>query len=214
MVRILIVDDHALVRGGLISLLEEQDDMEVCGEAESAAQALALLARTPAHVAIVDLSLKEGSGIQLIADIKQRHPDVRVVVASMHEEAMYAERALQAGAMAYVHKREDSHRILDAIRSVMADRMFVSDSISNRLLTKAARGPKAAERSSVELLSNRELQVFEMIGQGLSTSKIAERLHLSPKTVDSHRQKIREKLNLEDAAALNHFATEWSLSRQ
>jgi DNA-binding NarL/FixJ family response regulator len=213
-IRVLIVDDHALVRNGLTALVESQADMDISGEADSAAQALAVLEQAPAHVAVVDLSLKVGNGIQLIKDLNHRHPEIRIVVSSMHEETTYAERALQAGAMAYIHKREDSHRILDAIRSVMSGRIFVSEQISNRLLTKAARGPQAAEQTSVELLTDRELQVFELIGQGFATRTIAEQLHLSPKTVDTHRQKIREKLNLENAAALSHFATQWAMKDQ
>lgn len=213
-IRVLVVDDHSLVREGLRASLASQGDMDVCGEAESAAQALALLERTSPHVAVVDLSLKEGSGIQLIKDIKSRYADVRVVVSSMHEEAVYAERALQAGAMGYVHKQESSQKIIDAIRSVMEDRIFVSELVSNRLLSRVARRPDAAGRSAVELLSNRELQVFEMIGNGYTTRKIAESLHLSPKTVDTYRQKIKDKLNLEDAAALTHFATQWALDQR
>jgi DNA-binding NarL/FixJ family response regulator len=213
-IRVLIVDDHPLVREGLKSLVSTQADMEICGEAESAGQALALLDKTSPHVAVVDLSLREGNGIQLIKDIKVRHEAVRIIVSSMHEEAIYAERSLQAGAMGYVHKQESGHKILDAIRSVMVDRIFVSDRVSNRLLVRAARGPKAVERSAVELLSDRELEVFEMIGSGMATRKIAEALHLSPKTVDTHRQKIRDKLNLEDAAALSHFATQWVLDHR
>jgi DNA-binding NarL/FixJ family response regulator len=213
-IRVLIVDDHALVREGLKALLMGQADMDVCGEAESAAQAMALIKQTLPHVAVVDLTLKDGNGLQLIKDIASRHGEVRVVVSSMHEEMVYAERALQAGAMAYVHKEESSHRILDAIRCVIEDRVFVSDQVASRLLTQAARRPNAVGRSGIDLLTDRELQVFEMIGGGLTTRKIAEKLHLSPKTVDTHRQKIREKLNLGDAAALTHFATQWALDHQ
>ena len=212
-VRVLIVDDHALVREGLKALLTKQTDMEVCGEAESATQALALVAGTSPQVAIVDLTLKDGSGMQLIKDIKNRHPEVRIVVSSMHEEQVYAERALQAGAMAYVHKEESTSRILDAIRGVMEDRIFVSDEVSSRLIHQAARRNHTPGRSGVELLTDRELQVFEMIGSGLTTRRIAEKLHLSPKTVDTHRQKIREKLKLDDAAALTYVATQWALDR-
>jgi DNA-binding NarL/FixJ family response regulator len=180
-IRVLIVDDHPLVREGLKSLLRGQADMEVCGEADSAAQALAVLEQTTPHVAVVDLSLRDGrgNGIQLIKDIKSRHESVRIIVSSMQEEAVYAERSLQAGAMGYVHKQEGADRILDAIRTVMDDRMFVSERVSSRLLARAARGPKALERSAVGLLSDRELQVFEMIGNGMATRKIAEALHLS-----------------------------------
>ena len=215
-IQVLVVDDHPLVREGLKALLQRQPDMGVCGEAESSPEALALLAslNPPPHVALVDLSLREGNGLQLIKDIRNRYAEVRVIVSSMHEEATYAERSLQAGAMAYVHKQEGGEKVLQAIRAVMEDRIFVSDGVSSRLLVRAARGSKALERSAVESLSDRELQVFEMIGSGLSTRKIAESLHLSPKTIDTHRQKIRDKLNLEDAAALSYFATQWVLEHR
>jgi len=213
-IRVLIVDDHALVREGLKALLMGQADMDVCGEADSASQALVLVEQTSPHVAIVDLTLKDGNGLQLIKDIKHRRSEVQVVVSSMHEALVYAERTLQAGAKAYVHKEESTDRLLDAIRHVMEDRIFVSEQVSSRLLSQATRRPNAAGRTGVDLLSDRELQVFEMIGNGMTTRKIAERLHLSPKTVDTHRQKIREKLNLEDAATLSHFATQWALDRQ
>lgn len=214
MIRVLIVDDHSLVRKGLSALLMDHADIEVCGEASSAAQALDVMKHSPAQVAIVDLSLEEGNGLQLIKDLKHRYPEIRVVVSSMHDEETYAERSLQAGAMAYVHKQEDSQRILAAIRSVIEDRIFVSEQITHRLLEKAVRGPKAVGRSSIESLTDRELQVFELIGNGMSTGRIAERLHLSPKTIDTYRQKIREKLDLESAAALNHFAAQWALKDQ
>jgi DNA-binding NarL/FixJ family response regulator len=213
-IRVLIVDDHALVRAGLKALLMGQPDMAVCGEAESATQAIALVEQTSPHVAVIDLTLKDGNGIQLIKDIRHRRSEIRVVVSSMHEELVYAERTLQAGAMAYVHKEESTDRVLDAIRCVMQDRIFVSDQVSSRLLAQATRRPNAAGRSGVELLSDRELQVFEMIGQGMTTRRVAEKLHLSPKTIDTHRQKIREKLGLENAAALTHFATQWALDNQ
>lgn len=213
-IRVLIVDDHTLVREGLRALLEGHADMEVCGETDSASQALTLVEQTSPHVAVIDLTLKDGNGLQLIKDLTHRRKDIRIVVSSMHEELVYAERTLQAGAMAYVHKAEDSGRVVEAIRCVMEDRIFVSNQVSSRMLSQAARRPNAAGRSGVELLSDRELEVFELIGNGMTTRKIAERLHLSPKTVDTHRQKIREKLNLENGSALNRFATQWALDRQ
>ena len=215
-IQVLIVDDHPLVREGLKALLGREADMKICGEAESATQALSLLEGmdvTP-HLAVVDLSLREGNGLQLIKDIRVQHPELRVIVTSIHEEPIYAERSLRAGAMGYVHKQECSERILDAIRAVMDGRMFVSDYVSSRLLARAAHGRQALERSPVDSLSDRELQVFEMVGRGLATRKIAEALHLSPKTVDTHRQKIRDKLDLEDAAALSHFAICWVLDHR
>ena len=212
-IRVFVVDDHPLVREGLKALMRSQEDIDVCGEAESVGQTLALLQEMsdPPHVAVIDLLLGEGNGLQLIKDIRTRHPDVRIIVSSMHDEAIYAERSLQAGAMGYVHKQEQAERVLDAIRTVMDDRLFVSECVSSRLLARAARSPRTLERTPVESLSDRELQVFEMIGRGLATRKIAEALHLSPKTIDTHRQKIRDKLDLADAAALSHFAIQWVL---
>lgn len=213
-IRVLIVDDHSLVREGLKALASSETNIEICGEAETAAGALAAIERSMPHVAVVDLTLKDGSGIQLIKDIKNRYDNVRIVVSSMHQESIYAQRVLQAGALAFVHKEEPSERIFEAIRHVMDGRIFVSDQVSNSLLTQAVGRPHAVAPSAVETLTNRELQVFELIGNGMATRKIAEQLHLSPKTIDTHRQKIREKLNLEDAAALTHFATQWAMDNQ
>lgn len=210
-IRIAVIDDHALVREGLCALIAKHPDLEVCGQAETVNDAVALVADTQPHVAIVDISLKDSNGIDLIARIKSRFESVRILVASMHDELVYAERALQAGAMGYVHKQQTSERIIDAIRCVMEGRIFVSDGVSNRLLARAAQFG-SVEHSAVEELSNRELQVLELIGQGLSTRKIAEQLHLSTKTIDTYRQNIKRKLNLADAAEVNHYAAQWVLN--
>lgn len=210
-IRIAVIDDHALVREGLCALIAKHPDLEVCGQAETVNDAVALVADTQPHVAIVDISLKDSNGIDLIARIKSRFESVRILVASMHDELVYAERALQAGAMGYVHKQQTSERIIDAIRCVMEGRIFVSDGVSNRLLARAAQFG-SVEHSPVEELSNRELQVLELIGQGLSTRKIAEQLHLSTKTIDTYRQNIKRKLNLADAAEVNHYAAQWVLN--
>jgi DNA-binding NarL/FixJ family response regulator len=213
-VRIALIDDHALVVEGLAALIAKHPDLEVCGEADNAKDAVELVGRTQPHVAIVDISLKNSSGIDLITRLKSRFSSVKVIVSSMHDELVYAERALQAGAMGYVHKQQGSEKIIDAIRCVMEDRIFVSEEVSNRLLARAAKKGIDMERSPVESLSNRELQVFELIGQGYSTRKIAERLHLSTKTIDTYRQNIKVKLNLSDAAEVNHYAAQWVLNEQ
>jgi DNA-binding NarL/FixJ family response regulator len=210
-VRIAVIDDHALVREGLCALIAKHADLEVCGQAETTNDALALIGSTHPHVAIVDISLKNSNGIELIERIKARYEAVRIIVASMHDELVYAERALQAGAMGYVHKQQTSERIIDAIRAVMAGRVFVSDGVSDRLLARAAQFG-SVEHSPIEALSNRELQVLELIGQGLATRKIAEQLHLSTKTIDTYRQNIKRKLNLADAAEVNHYAAQWVLN--
>jgi DNA-binding NarL/FixJ family response regulator len=214
MVRIALIDDHALVRDGLAALIAKYPDMEVCGQAEDAKEAVELVGKTQPHIAIVDISLKNSSGIDLISRIKSRYNSVRVIVSSMHDETVYAERALQAGAMGYVHKQQGSERIIDAIRSVMEDRIYVSEEVSNRLLARAAKKGSDVERSPIESLSNRELQVFELIGRGYSTRKIAEQLHLSTKTIDTYRQNIKLKLDLTDAAQVNHYAAQWVVSEQ
>lgn len=213
-VRIALIDDHALVRDGLAALISKYPDLEVCGQAEDAKEAVEIVGRTQPHIAIVDISLKNSSGIDLISRIKSRYNSVRVIVSSMHDETVYAERALQAGAMGYVHKQQGSERIIDAIRSVMEDRIYVSEEVSNRLLARAAKKGSDVERSPIESLSNRELQVFELIGRGYSTRKIAEQLHLSTKTIDTYRQNIKLKLDLTDAAQVNHYAAQWVVSEQ
>lgn len=213
-VRVALIDDHALVRDGLAALIAKYPDMEVCGQAEDAKEAVEIVGKMQPHIAIVDISLKNSSGIDLISRIKARYNSVRVIVSSMHDEMVYAERALQAGAMGYVHKQQGSEKIIDAIRCVMEDRIYVSEEVSSRLLARAAKKGGDVEKSPIESLSNRELQVFELIGHGYSTRKIAEQLHLSTKTIDTYRQNIKLKLDLTDAAQVNHYAAQWVVSEQ
>lgn len=195
-------------------MIAKHPDLQVCGEAEDANEAVDLVSRERPHVAIVDISLKNSSGIDLISRIKCRYSSVRVIVSSMHDEMVYAERALQAGAMGYVHKQQGSEKVIEAIRSVMQNRIFVSEEVSNRLLSRAAKKGGDVDRSPIESLSNRELQVFELIGRGYSTRKIADQLHLSTKTIDTYRQNIKVKLDLTDAAQVNHYAAQWVVSEQ
>ena len=212
-IKVLIVDDHALVREGLRALLDRHDDLEVCGEAGSAAEALALARDNLPDVAVVDLSLREGSGMELIGDLRARSENIRILVSSMHDEKLYAERALEAGAMGYVHKQQGSRVVVDAIRSICSGELYLSDDVSQRMLTGAARGNSEAT-SSIQSLTNRELEVFELLGDGHSVKQIATRLHLSPKTVDRYRENIKNKMQLESSAEVLRAATRWRLEQQ
>jgi len=208
-VRVFIVDDHPLVREWLANLLRQQPDLTVCGHAEDPASALSAIAAAPPDVAIVDLSLKGGSGMDLIKDLTAQFPKVAIVVLSMHEEIYYAERALRAGARAYVMKRESTGQIIEAIRQVLTGQVYANPEILARLAARmVGRGSKAA-RGSVEGLSDRELEVFRRLGQGQATRHISEELHLSIKTVQAYCARIKEKLGLANGAELVREAVRW-----
>jgi DNA-binding NarL/FixJ family response regulator len=208
-VRVLLVDDHPIVRQGLSQLVGQEPDMEVCGEAESASAALKAIAALKPTVAVVDLSLKQSSGLELIKDIKVRHPDLPVLVLSMHDESFYAERALRAGARGYMMKEEAAEKIRDGIRRVAGGEVYVSDAMASRLLSTLVSGPRPLGGSGADLLSDRELEVFELIGRGVATRTIAAQLHLSIKTIESHRANIKRKLNLQSATELMQRAMQW-----
>jgi DNA-binding NarL/FixJ family response regulator len=204
------VDDHPVVREGLAAQILGQPDLEVCGEAEDVAGALALLDTARPDVAIVDLSLKTGNGIDLIKRIKAHGDSVRIVVWSMYPKALYAERALRAGAMGYVHKGRATREIIEAIRSVLAGRVFLSAELSGQLLGRLVGGAgKKVDRSAVEALSDREMEAFELMGQGLTTQQIAERMHVSPKTVETYRARIKDKLGLSNITEVIQRAVLW-----
>ena len=213
--RVLIVDDHPAVREALASRIGRQADLEVCGEAADTADALRLIAETEPDVAVVDISLKTGNGIDLIKRIRDRNSTVRIVVWSMHGEALYAERALRAGALGYVNKDQATDAIVDAIRRVGDGKVWLSDAMTERLLRRSVGpGRDPATESPVAALADREFEVFRLIGKGTKTIDIAERLHLSVKTVETYRARIREKLNLADGTQLVHFATQWVLENE
>ncbi|GIV60446.1 MAG: DNA-binding response regulator [Rhodothermaceae bacterium] len=211
---IFLVDDHPIVREGLFRLIDREPDLGVCGEAEDAAGALDGLARTSPDVVVVDLSLKGSSGLDLIRDIKARWPGMKVLVLSMYDEAYYAERALRAGAMGYVMKQEPPRTVLDAIRQVRAGEVYVSRSVASRVLQGMAGAARPAPDALLERLSDRELQVFHMIGEGLSYPEVAARLSLSVKTVESHVERIKEKLAMNSGRELLLRAVEWVLRTQ
>ncbi len=210
--RILIVDDHPAVREALASRIGRQPDLEVCGEAADMSEALGLVADTQPDLAVVDISLKTGNGIDLIKRIKDRNDSVRMLVWSMHSESLYAERALRAGALGYINKDQATDKIVEAIRRVLEGKVYLSDAMAEKMLHRAVGGGREeVTRSPLAALANRELEVFRLIGQGVKTAEIAERLHLSVKTVETYRDRIRLKLDLSDGTELAHYATQWVL---
>ncbi|MBE3096482.1 MAG: response regulator transcription factor [Planctomycetes bacterium] len=208
--RILIVDDHPIVRQGLVQMLGHEPDMEACGEAESAAEALKAIAAAAPDAAIVDLSLKDSSGLELLKDIRVRYPRLPVLVLSVYDESMYAERALRAGAKGYMMKEEAAEKVVTAIRRILAGQIYLSEAMASRLLHVLVDGRPDAGLSPAERLSDRELEVFQLIGQGFGNTEIARRLHLSPKTVETYRGHIKEKLNLSGATELLQHAIQWA----
>jgi DNA-binding NarL/FixJ family response regulator len=213
MQRILIVDDHPLVRSGFVQLISDEPDLEVCGEAADEAQALQLVAATAPDLVIIDLSLAGGSGIDLIERIKAHYSEVCMLVVSMHDESLFAERVLTAGALGYLNKQEAPSNIIRAIRRVLDGRVYLSDKLTERLLDGLTGMAKAAGQSPMQRLSNRELEVFELIGRGMTTGKIADHLQLSTKTIETHRENIKKKLGLASGQELTRRAMHWLIER-
>lgn len=212
--KILLVDDHPLVREWLTALVNQELDWEVCGSTGTARQALQTLATTPADAVIVDIWLEQGtSGIELIKDLKAVHPQVSAIVLSMHDEMLYAERAMRAGASGYVMKRDATGKILDAIKTVLAGKSYFSESVNAMMAQKLARGGAGAKDSPLTILSDRELEVFELLGRGSNTRQISEQLNLSGKTVQVYCARIKEKLNLANINELIAHAARWHESR-
>jgi DNA-binding NarL/FixJ family response regulator len=207
--RVLIVDDHPLVREGLAARISTQPDLQVCGEASTIDEALALIGTTRPDLVIVDLALKQGSGLDLIKRASASRPSAKILVVSAYEESLFAERALRAGARGYINKQELQGAVLRAIRAVLRDQLYLSDEMARRLAGRAL-GRKPAIRG-VGALSDRELQVFELIGRGHSTREIAQQLKRSVHTIESHREKIRAKLNLRSGSELTQQAVRWVL---
>jgi len=212
--KIFLVDDHPLVREWLTNLINEQLDLTVCGEAESGPQALQAIEQVKPDVAIVDIALRDSSGIELIKDLKQTCPNVSVLVLSMHEESHYAERALRAGARGYIMKRETTKKVVAAIRQVLSGQLYVSETIAAAMAAQFVSGKTLDAASPAQQLSDRELEVFEMLGQGRGTRQIAESLRVSVKTVQAYCARIKEKLNLASATELLREAVRWHEDRQ
>lgn len=208
--RILLVDDHAVVRFGIAQLINRQPDLEVCAEEENASQAMTAIERLKPDLVIADISLKESSGLELMRNIKASHPRLPVLVLSVHDELVYAEVAFRAGALGYLMKEEALDRVLIAIRRVLSGTVYMSDTLAARLLQRQIRGQmEESQASPADLLSDRELEVFQLTGEWKTTRQIAQELHLSVKTIEYYREQIKRKLNLKSAAELIQHATAW-----
>ncbi len=203
------MDDHPLVREWLTNLIHQQPDLIVCGESEDVPRALQKISAIKPDVAIVDISIKHGSGIELIKSLKALHPDVATIVLSMHDEKLYAERALRAGARGYVMKSETAKKVIMVIRQVLAGKIYMSESIAAVFAEKFVDGRLAASGSLVEQLSDRELETFQLLGKGYETRQVAEIMNVSMKTVQAHCAHIKEKLKLTNAAELLREAVRW-----
>ncbi|MEW6302279.1 MAG: response regulator transcription factor [Verrucomicrobiota bacterium] len=207
--RILIVDDHPIMRQGLALLINNEADLAVCGEAENAHQALELVEKTKPDLVLADISMPGKGGLELVKDIHAMYPDVYVLVLSMHDESLYAERVLRAGGRGYVMKQEGGKKLIDAIRQVLTGQIYVSGQMSAKILEIFSGRRPESSSSPVELLTDREFEVFQLIGKGKSTREIAEELHISIKTVEVHRVNMKEKLKLQTAPELIHYAVRW-----
>jgi DNA-binding NarL/FixJ family response regulator len=207
--QILLVDDHPVVRDGLTTIINHQRDLNVCGGADDAHQALKAISELKPDIVVVDISLKNSDGIELTKSIKAKYPKLRVLVLSVHDESIYAERALRAGARAYLMKEVVSENIVKAIRSVSKGEIYVSDTISKKFLHKIAGDKAATTKTPVENLSDREFEIFRLIGEGYKASQIAKKLHLSVKTIETYRERLKEKLNITDASKLLRYAIKW-----
>jgi len=211
--RILIVDDHPLVQVGLISLIQAEPDLQVCGQTGKISEALELVRSKAPDLVTVDLSLADGNGLDLVKRLRTSHGDVRMLVCSMHDEALFAYRALNAGAMGYIGKEEAATQVVEAIRQVLGGKIWLSANMTERVLHGIAdRGP-VSKAPAIDGLSDRELEVFSLIGQGIGASKIAEQLHLSVKTVETHRENIKKKLHLRSGSELTRRAMQWTLDQ-
>lgn len=209
--KVLIVDDHPAVREGLAVRISSQPDLEVCGEAEDVAAAMKLIETSRPDVVVVDIQLKTGNGLDLIERIKAHDKSIRILAWSMYPDALYAQRALHAGALGYINKENTTARIVDAIRQVHDGKVYLCEQTADQLPGEAIGGTRHRKVLGTESLSDRELEVFRLISQGLSVSQIAQRLHRSNHTVEAHRQTIKRKLNLKTATELTRAAMQWML---
>jgi DNA-binding NarL/FixJ family response regulator len=212
--RVLVVDDHPIVRQGLTLLINRESDLTVCGEAEDAHTAMQSLTSTRPDILVVDISLNGPDGLDLLKNVRSRHPELPVLILSMHDESIYAERALRAGAQGYIMKQEATEKVLVALRRILSREVYVSERIANRMLHRYIGNPSASKPSSIADLTDRELEVFRLIGEGHSTRQIAEELHISVKTVESYQSHIKEKLSLRSARELVQHAIQWSISQK
>ena len=207
------MDDHPVVRNGLTTIINHEPDMTVCGEADNAHQALEAAAELKPDVVVADISLKDSDGIDLTKNLKTVYPQLSVIVLSVHDESVYAERALLAGAQGYLMKDAVSGNIVKAIHTVLSGEIYVSNAISKKFLHTIAQDKAGAGKTPMETLSDRELEIFHLISKGYKASQIAEQLHLSTKTIETYRSRMKEKLNLANAAELLQYSIKWAKSQ-
>ena len=212
--RLLLVDDHPLVRFGLCRLIDDEPDLEVCGETGKISEAQELARSMKPDLVVVDLSLADGNGLDLVKRLHTHHDGIKLLVCSMHDESLFSQRAINAGARGYINKQEATTHIVDAIRHVISGRIWLSQQMTERLLLGMAEGQSEPKVASIDSLSDRELEVFGLIGQGMGPSQIAEQLHLSVKTIESHREKIKKKLNLLSGSELARWAIQWTFDQK
>lgn len=212
MPKVVIVDDHPVSRDGLAIRIEREADLEVCGEAADISDALRVIDSSQPDVAIIDVSLETGSGIELVKEVKTRFPNVRMLVWSMYDESLYAERALQAGALGYINKKNVRETIITAIRTVLDGNVYLSPEYSSKVLSRLTRDGEMTSGLASDKLTDRELEAFGLIGQGLKTAEIAERMELTQSTIETYRARIKDKLNVKHAAELVREATFWVIN--
>ena len=211
--QVLVVDDHPLVRRGLRETINADAGFMVCGEAEDREGALAAIAAKPPDLVIVDLELKGSNGLELIKEIRARHPETLILVLSVHDEAVFAERTVRAGASGYLSKQEAAEKVIDALRRILGGQIYWTDKVASQVASRLTCPKRIASNCPLDRLSERELEVFELIGNGVSTARIAKTLHIDPSTVETHRARIKEKMNLKDASELLQAAIRWNLTR-
>lgn len=211
---ILIIDDHPIVREGLSQIIERQDDLHVCGAASSSEEAVRMIVREKPRLVIMDISLEGSSGMELIRAIKTRFEGLPVLVLSIYDESIYAERALKAGALGYIMKQENAATVIDAVRTVMKGEQYISEKLRESLLKRLSHGEEVRGTCTVDCLTLRELEVFQHIGHGLSNKNIAEKLKISVKTVENYRDRIKNKMNFPRSSDLNHFAVQWIINNE
>ena len=209
MKKVIIVDDHPIVRQGFVLLINQEEDLEVIGEAEDAPGAVSLVQNTKPDLALVDLSLKNSNGLELIKDLKVILPELLILVVSLHDEDVYAERALRAGAKGFIMKAEATDNVMTAIREVLMGGVYLSNSMRSKILNNLSGGSVKNVQNVTELLSDREFEVFQLIGNGLNTRNIAQKLNLSIKTIETYKSHLKNKLNLQDATEMIQYAVEW-----
>ncbi|MFA6187199.1 MAG: response regulator transcription factor [Phycisphaerae bacterium] len=212
-IQVLIVDDHPVIRDGLAAIVNHEQDFNVCGQAEDAYTAQKAIDELKPDIVITDISLKNSDGIELTKNIKARCPGLPVIIFSVHDESIYAERALSAGAKAYLMKDGVSENIIKAIRTVLSGEIYVSDAISKKFLHRIAGDKAGTTKTPIENLSAREFEIFRLIGEGLKASQMAKQLHLSIKTIETYRSRIKEKLNLPNASKLLQYSIKWAKSQ-